>query len=152
MRDDDLIRRGDVWDKFRHIYSNNTCRRMIDEIPSASPAMTRMVSQILWEHCMGDLGTNGNDHENETFAVRSYNWSDEEELNDWHLWHKPSGFRLAWYKYPLRGFAANMSISDAQFLDILRDCQNSLDKEKNVKVHVMHGFDPWWNKESRDEQ
>lgn len=103
--------------------------------------MDRMVSQILWEHCMGELGIDGNDLENDTFAVRSYNWVDD-DANDWHFWHKPSGLKVEWYKYPLRGFSTNMEITDAQFLDVLRDCQNSLEEGKQLKI--LHSFDKWW--------
>ena len=103
--------------------------------------MTRMVSQILWEHCMGELGYSGNDYENDTFAVRSYNWVDE-DANDWHFWHKPSGLKVQWYKYPLRGFEANMEITDDQFLDVLRDCTNSIEDGKRFKV--LHEVRRWW--------
>lgn len=102
--------------------------------------MDRMVSQILWEHCMGELGYNHNDYENDTFMVRSYDWVDDN--NDCHFWHKPSGLKISWYKYPLRGFQTNMKITDAQFLDILRDCRNSFNKDNNYNVY--YDFNAWW--------
>ena len=104
--------------------------------------MTRMVSQILWGHCMGELGYNGNDYENDTFAVRSYDWVDEDN-NEWHFWHKPSGLKVQWYKYPLRGFETNMDIADDQFLDILRDCTNSMEVGKDFKI--LHEVRKWWD-------
>ena len=90
---------------------------------------------------MDELGIDGNDYENDTFAVRSYNWVDE-DANDWHFWHKPSGLKIEWYKYPLRGFEVNMEITDDQFLDVLRDCTNSMEDGKAVRV--LHDIRRWW--------
>ena len=90
-----------------------------------------------------------------TFTVRSYSWNDfddtetdtvekESDLykhnNGWHFWHKPSGFKLSWYKYPLRDPYSNMNINSEQFCHILRDCQNSLHPDFIVER------DEWWNK------
>lgn len=111
--------------------------------------MTRMVSQILWEHCMGELGIDGNNYENDTFAVRSYDWVDEDN-NEWHFWHKPSGLKVQWYKYPLRGFEANMDITDDQFLDVLRDCTNSTEVGKDFKI--LHEVRKWWNAKQTEPQ
>ena len=105
--------------------------------------MTRDVSQILWEHCMGELGIDGNNYENDTFAVRSYDWVDEDK-NDWHFWHKPSGLKVEWYKYPLRGFEANMDITDDQFLEVLWDCTNSMEHEKDSNIKYFHDVHKWW--------
>ena len=90
---------------------------------------------------MDELGIDGNDYENDTFIVRSYNWVDE-DANDWHFWHKPSGLKIEWYKYPLRGFEANMKITDDQFLDVLRDCTNSMEDGKAVRF--LHDIRRWW--------
>ena len=105
--------------------------------------MTRDVSQILWEHCMGELGIDGNNYENDTFAVRSCDWVDEDK-NDWHFWHKPSGLKVEWYKYPLRGFEANMDITDDQFLEVLWDCTNSMEHEKDSNIKYFHDVHKWW--------
>lgn len=107
--------------------------------------MKRIVSQILWENCMGGLGCNGNNYENDTFAVRSYDWS--EENNDWHFWHKPSGLKVEWYKYPLRSFEANMDITDEQFLNVLWDCTNSMEEDRNLSTRFFHQVDKWWEKQ-----
>ena len=98
----------------------------------------REVNQALWYSIMPKSPSGGgNAFDNEVFAVRPYSWSDEDE-NDWHFWHKASGFKLAWYKYPLRSPTANMDISHEQFYAILQDCRNSLD------AHVKHMITKWW--------
>ena len=105
--------------------------------------MERTVNQILWEHIMGDLGFDwDNTYENDTFIVKAYDWSDVEDANDWHFWHKPSGFKLQWYKYPLRGVMCNMKITHEQFADILYDCRNSMEEGKSFKY--LHEVDKWW--------
>ena len=100
----------------------------------------RAVNQILWYSVFDDstpYGTDGNNFESDTFKVKCYNWNNEDD-NDYHFWHKPSGFKLCWYKYPLRSPMANMEITHEQFLDILRDCHNSL------KKGFYYSIDCWW--------
>ena len=92
---------------------------------------------------MGELGIDGNNYENNTFAVRSYDWVDEDK-NDWHFWHKPSGLKVEWYKYPLRGFEANMDITYDQFLEVLWDCTNSMEHEKDSNIKYFHDVHKWW--------
>lgn len=107
--------------------------------------MERKVNQILWEHIMGELGCSWDKtYENDTFIVKAYDWSDVENANDWHFWHKPSGFKLQWYKYPLRGVMCNMKITHEQFADILYDCHNSMEEGKSVKW--LHEIDKWWER------
>ena len=80
--------------------------------------MERTVNQILWKHIMGDLGFDwDNTYENDTFVVKAYDWSDVEDANDWHFWHKP-------------------------IIDILHDCRNSMEKGKSFKC--LHEVDKWW--------
>lgn len=85
-----------------------------------------------------------------TFCVRAYNWHEPDDANykdtndlfnhnnEWHFWHKPSGFKIQWYKYPLRDAYSNMQISHEQFWDILYDCQNHLHPQ------FTHMIDKWW--------
>lgn len=101
----------------------------------------REVNEILWYSIFGgehSYGRDGNNFENNTFEIKSYNWNDEDN-NDYHFWHKPSGLKISWYKYPLRSPMSNMEITHEQFLTILRDCFNSL------KTGVYYGIKPWWN-------
>ena len=73
--------------------------------------MERDVNQILWYSVFDEdgefsYGRNGNNFENETFEVKSYDWNDEDK-NDYHFYHKPSGLKVSWYKYPLRSPMSN---------------------------------------------
>lgn len=115
--------------------------------------MEREVNQILWHKIMGNLGQSwDNIFENDTFVVRAYDWEDwDEDLsrNDWHFWHKPSGFKLEWYKYPLRSPWANMDITHEQFLNILYDCHNSMEEGK--KCRVLYSVIKWWEEATLNE-
>ena len=108
----------------------------------------RSTNEVLWNYTMvlkskweDTLGMNGNDYENDTFMVRSYDWGLNDEAdkrNEYHFWHKPSGFKLQWYKYPLRDPYVNMDITHEQFLDILRDCTNS------IHPNFTYEINEWW--------
>ena len=110
--------------------------------------VNRKVWQILWASIMSSygFGWGGNDFENDTFQFRAYRWNDIDENpdnhNDYHFWHKPTGFKIEWYKYPLRGAYCNQQISDNQFVDILYDCINSIERKK--KPSIIHDIDKWW--------
>ena len=79
--------------------------------------------------------------DNDTFYMQMYNWLDEED-NTPNFYHKPSGFKLWWYKYPLRGVRSNMSLTSEQFRNILYDCRNSLSNYSKYEIYK------WW--ESKD--
>ena len=108
----------------------------------------RSTNEVLWNYTMvleskweDVLGNNGHDYENDTFMVRSYDWGLDDEANkknEYHFWHKPSGFKLQWYKYPLRDPYVNMDITHEQFLDILRDCTNS------IHPNFTYAINEWW--------
>ena len=108
----------------------------------------RSTNEVLWNYTMvlkskweDILGNNGHDYENDTFMVRSYDWGLDDEAdkrNEYHFWHKPSGFKLQWYKYPLRDPYVNMYITHEQFLDILRDCMNS------IHPNFTYAITEWW--------
>ena len=109
----------------------------------------RSTNEVLWNYTMvmkskwedNTLGMNGNDYENDTFMVRSYDWGLDDEAdkrNEYHFWHKPSGFKLQWYKYPLRDPYVNMDITHEQFLDVLRDCMNS------IHPNFTYAINEWW--------
>ena len=108
----------------------------------------RSINEVLWNYTMvlkskweDTLGMNGNDYENDTFMVRSYDWGLDDEANkrnEYHFWHKPSGFKLQWYKYPLRDPYVNMDITHEQFLDVLRDCMNS------IHPNFTYAINEWW--------
>lgn len=94
----------------------------------------REVNQVLWFSVFDETFEFG--YENNTFKTKPYDWDNEE--NDYHFWHKPSGFKLQWYKYPLRSPMVNMEITHEQFLSILRDCHNSLPKGYGYCI------EKWW--------
>lgn len=108
--------------------------------------LNRKIIDPLWEHHLGRYGLGENDgekYEDDTFICKSYDWSDEGN-NEYHFYHKPTGYKIQWYKYAMRGATANMSLSWEQIRDILADCENSYNKTKGNKVSVY--VDKWWEK------
>lgn len=111
-------------------------------------SMEREVNQCIWETYMDNLGVNpDNNYENDTFCVRAYNWIDEEDKNDWHFWHKPSGLKIQWYKYPLRGCEWNMPLTHEGFAQVLKDCHNSM--QEGMRVRLLYDCEKWWEDEDR---
>lgn len=116
--------------------------------------VNRKVWQILWDYILGKRGFGLNDgryFENDIFEYKSYCWFDDDDIerNEYHFYHKPSGFKIQWYKYALRGAYCNMDITDSQFIDILYDCLNSLQIGSDVRF--IHDVDKWWDTEEKDE-
>lgn len=100
----------------------------------------REVNQELFFQVLGDVYEYVGEHfsfENEIFYMQTYNWGDEEDETP-NFYHKPSGFKLWWYKYPMRATECNMEITHKEFLAVLYDCKNSLDK------HIKHEINEWW--------
>lgn len=110
--------------------------------------VNRKVWQILWEATLGEkgFGYHGEYFTNDTFEYKPYRWDDWDDdvvqYNEYHFWHKPSDFKIQWYKYALRGAYCNMDITDSQFVDILRDCVNSLQPKEGFRV--IYDVDKWW--------
>lgn len=103
----------------------------------------REVNGALWSKFLGDFGENDASHfENETFEVKAYDWSEKDD-NDYHFHHKPSGFKIQWYKYALRGAMSNMEITHEQFLNIMKHCHNSMNPRE------PYDMEKWWGKEVR---
>lgn len=122
--------------------------------------MERMVNQTLWFAIMGEKYQGLNDYfENDTFAVRPYSWTDFEDEdidengwikehktpydhdNSWHFWHKPSGLKVEWYKYPLRGCEANIDITNEMFYAVLEDSMNSTEERRCWQDKT---YKEWW--------
>ncbi len=99
--------------------------------------MEREVNQELWNYIMEERYNGEQPFENDVFQIQPYSW-DETHPNDWHFYHKPSGLKIAWYKYPLRGVTSNMPISHAQFRAVLYDCMNSVHPQFTTMI------DKWW--------
>mgnify|MGYP003300896419 CR=1 FL=1 len=114
--------------------------------------INRKVWQPLWGYITDSDAIGGQEmfegccekFENDIFQIIPYSWDERYWNNDYNFWHKPSGFKLSWYKYPLRGALSNMEISDEQFVDILYDCVNSLEEGKQYKV--LYDVNNWWSK------
>ena len=105
--------------------------------------MEREVNQCIWETYMDDLGENpDNNYENDTFCIRAYNWADIDDENNWHFWHKPSGLRIQWYKYPLRGCMWNIPLTHEGFAEVLKDCHNSM--QEGEKIKFLYDCNQWW--------
>lgn len=104
----------------------------------------RMVNQILWASIMYAPYQGAYEFENNTFIIHPYSWNEDSD-NDWNFYHKPSGFKLRWYKYPLRSPEANMGITHEQFYAILQDCMNSTKERVELKI-IDCTFEKWWEK------
>lgn len=67
----------------------------------------------------------GTPFENDVFAVRCYDWGDADERLP-NFEHKPSGFSMEWYKYPLRGCYSNRRITLPEFVRMIDECIESV--------------------------
>ena len=108
--------------------------------------MEREVNQCLWKAYMKDLGFS--DYENDTFCVKAYSWADIGNVNDWHFWHKPSGLKIQWYKYPLRSCMWNIPLTHEGFAEVLKDCHNSMQEGKQTKF--LYGCNEWWDENQEE--
>lgn len=93
----------------------------------------REVNQELWYYVLGEL-IDEFDFKNDIFSIKAY---DDEE---YEFYHKPSGVKIRWYKYPLRSPVINMPLTHEQFLAVLYDCRDSI----TSGTHLM---DKWWRLE-----
>lgn len=65
--------------------------------------------------------------QNGIFRVEPYYWGDDEEIADEpNFWYYPTGFELAWYKYPLRDSYCNQRITYLEFCEIIKKCIESV--------------------------
>lgn len=108
----------------------------------------RAVNEELFYHWLGecyhDLDVI---FENDTFMIRHYDYSadDEEGVNEYHFYHKPSGLKIYWYKYPFRSSVSNMEITYEQFREVLIDCRNSI---VGYKMFDLISGPYWWEVEN----
>ena len=103
--------------------------------------LQREVNQELWAYIMEEKYNGELPFENDVFQIKPYSWGDAP--NDWHFYHKPSGLKVYWYKYPLRGATANMNITPEQFRTVLYDCMNSVHPQFTTMITK------WWKNEGR---
>ena len=106
----------------------------------------REINQELFNYILYDdmkkLDYDVDGFDNETFTIIPYDWGDLEEDVEPNFYHKPSGFKISWYKYPLRDSSCNMEITYNQFRSILYDCFNSLN------TGLVYDIDKWWEYET----
>jgi hypothetical protein len=103
----------------------------------------RGVNEELFYHWLGKCYEDLNlVYENDTFMIRRYDYREDDEVgtNEYHFYHKPSGLKIYWYKYPFRASASNMDITYDQFREVLIDCRNSL--EERIVYDIISG--PYW--------
>lgn len=100
----------------------------------------RQVNQDLFRYILGDFyyDLDYGNFENDTFIIRFYDWDNNDKPN---FEHKASGFKMYWYKYPLRSPEVNMNISHEEFSCILYDCLNS------VNERITYEINKWWEGE-----
>lgn len=112
---------------------------------SCNIVLDRGVDEILWTQTIGiEFKEDNPAFENDVFAIKPYSWDDEHpKENEWHFWHKPSGLKLSWYKYPLRSACCNMNVSSRDLLAVFRDCCNSL------HPYCTHSIKKWWEEERK---
>ena len=63
--------------------------------------------------------------ENDTFAIRPYNWDNEKDPLP-NFEYKPVGFMMEWYKYPFRASYMNMECTVSDVERIFGLCKISL--------------------------
>lgn len=95
------------------------------------------VNLELWKFIMEEDYDGMHAFENDTFQIKPYQWG-QNAHNDWHFYHKPSGLKIAWQKYPFKNATANMDVTHEQFRAILYDCMHSVDARNHTKIHK------WW--------
>ena len=65
--------------------------------------------------------------ENDTFVINPYYWGDhDEEAEKPNFIYKPTGFKIKWYKYPLRDSYSNQCMDEDTFEDIINHCLESV--------------------------
>lgn len=74
--------------------------------------------------------------ENDTFSFQHDDPYDLREEDPEFLFHyKPTGFKMKWYKYPLRNPEWNFELNEEDFTKMLVDCDLSL-KNGGIRNHV----------------
>lgn len=110
--------------------------------------LNRMSNQCIWFYTLPpEISKPEEEFDNGVFVVRPYYWGEEEEKNDYHFYHRPSGFKMAWYKYPLRGVEANMEVTAEEFYAIVQDCANSISGSMSYLT-----FPRWWEDHEKEEE
>lgn len=99
----------------------------------------RQVNQDLFYYIMGKIidFNNFEEYTNSTFEIRPYYWNEPDDPKP-NFYHKASGFKLWFYKYPLRSPEVNFDLTHYQFSCILYDCVNSVLSSKDKKIKIKY--------------
>jgi len=83
-------------------------------------SMDRTMYEDIWYDTL-EIGYESVD--NDVFIIRPYCWDEtHEDYDKPNFVHKPSGFKMSWYKYPLRDSYCNMNITPDEFREIMIEC------------------------------
>lgn len=64
------------------------------------------------------------------FIIRPYYWGESDvEAEKPNFEYLPTGYKLDWYKYPLRDAYANQDITYEEFDEMLKDCERFMVKK-----------------------
>jgi hypothetical protein len=68
------------------------------------------------------------EYENDVFAIRPYYWGDDESRQELpNFEYKTTGFKLNWYKYPLRCSYMNQEVDMFEVIGWIRnECKESM--------------------------
>lgn len=65
------------------------------------------------------------------FIIRPYYWGESDaEAEKPNFEYLPNGYKLDWYKYPLRDAYANQDITYEEFDEMLKDCESNIMRDK----------------------
>ena len=86
------------------------------------------------------LSDQDNKHQNhrggittEVFEINPYYWGDDDvECLKSNFIYFPTGYKLMWYKYPLRDAYSNQRLDFEQFDEILKKCEEYYDNIKQL--------------------
>ncbi len=104
---------------------------------------------ILYNLCEEEVETKG-EIVNDVFELRVFSYDeDDPEANTFfkpNFYHKPSGFKMCWYKHPLRGIETNMELSHEDFASVLYDCRQYYlnARSDGFTVNYDIGNTRWW--------
>lgn len=107
---------------------------------------------ILYDLVKPELDRNNGVYINDVFELRDYSYDTEVRHNDEpNFYHKPSGFMMWWYKYPLRDAITNMELSYEDFASVLYDARGAYESHGIFFVSYGIGNTMWWLPSEDDE-
>lgn len=108
------------------------------------PVEERSLYRSLIEPLFEALGCDsyGIEFSNDVFEMHPYCWCEKtgcpqcDTGTQKNLKHKASGFELAWYKYAMRDAYTDRVITPPQFIEIIRECVESVKPEDKLDPTV----------------